>query len=209
MRAAFYIDGFNLYHAIDRLNRPHLKWVSLWHLAALVIPQRTQLLSSVVYFSAYSTHVPERMARHRAYVAALEANGVETVMGRFKLRPMRCHKCQHRWEKPEEKETDVNIAIRLVQDAYEDEFDIAYVVSGDSDLAPALRLVVGRFEGKQLISVSPPGRPHSQELLAATRGRKLKLRAEQLEHCLLPDKVFDSQRRLIATRPSAYDMGSG
>ncbi len=28
-----YIDGLNLYHAIDDLNRPHLKWVDLWALS--------------------------------------------------------------------------------------------------------------------------------------------------------------------------------
>ena len=27
MRVACYIDGFNLYHAIDDLDKPHLKWL--------------------------------------------------------------------------------------------------------------------------------------------------------------------------------------
>ena len=32
-RVACYVDGFNLYHAIDDLRKPHLKWVNLWALA--------------------------------------------------------------------------------------------------------------------------------------------------------------------------------
>jgi hypothetical protein len=33
MRVACYLDGFNLYHAIDDLQKPHLKWVDLEALA--------------------------------------------------------------------------------------------------------------------------------------------------------------------------------
>src|SRR5829696_9188995 len=32
-KVACYIDGFNLYHSIDELRKPHLKWVNLWALA--------------------------------------------------------------------------------------------------------------------------------------------------------------------------------
>jgi hypothetical protein len=34
MRVACYIDGFNFYHALDDLAKPHLKWVDLWALSA-------------------------------------------------------------------------------------------------------------------------------------------------------------------------------
>jgi hypothetical protein len=33
MRVACYIDGFNLYHAIDDLDKPHLKWLDVCALA--------------------------------------------------------------------------------------------------------------------------------------------------------------------------------
>ncbi len=42
---------------------------------------------------------------------------------------------------PEEKGTDVNIAVHLVNDAHHKKFDTAIVVSNDSDLAEAIRIV--------------------------------------------------------------------
>src|ERR1700674_2829305 len=137
-RAAFYFDGFNLYHALDALRQQHLKWLSLRDLANLLIPSRDEELRSVVYFTAYLTHRPDKLVRHRAYVAALEATGVECVLGRFKYSDVRCRSCGSQWRSYEEKETDVNIGIRIVGDAFRDVFDVYYLVSADTDLAPAI-----------------------------------------------------------------------
>ena len=38
-RAAFYIDGFNLYHAIDAYKRPYLKWLNLKALGRAIAPK--------------------------------------------------------------------------------------------------------------------------------------------------------------------------
>ncbi len=48
-----YIDGFNLYHASDELNREHLKWVDLWALSQSVV-RPNETLITVHYFSAYA-----------------------------------------------------------------------------------------------------------------------------------------------------------
>lgn len=42
--------------------------------------------------------------------------------------------------KNEEKGSDVNLAIHLLNDAWNNRFDVAVVVSNDSDLAEAMRL---------------------------------------------------------------------
>ena len=55
LRALFYVDGFNLYHALHDLNRPRLKWLSLHALAQKLIPNRSERLVGVVYFSAYAS----------------------------------------------------------------------------------------------------------------------------------------------------------
>ena len=118
MRAILYVDGFNLYHAIDELNDHRLKWLSLKDLGQTIIPKRSQALVKVIYFSAFahyrSAKDPTIVARHERYVAALESTGVEIVLGNFKAKPRKCHTCKARWQAHEEKETDVNIAVRLV-----------------------------------------------------------------------------------------------
>lgn len=65
-RVIVYVDGFNLYHAIDDLKRPHLKWLDLRALAESLL-RKDETLKSVKYFSAYATWMPDRYARHRDY----------------------------------------------------------------------------------------------------------------------------------------------
>ena len=43
--------------------------------------------------------------------------------------------------KTEEKGSDVNLALHLLNDAWLNAFDCAVIVSNDSDLAPALKMV--------------------------------------------------------------------
>src|SRR5690349_18010148 len=84
-RAAFYIDGFNLYHSILNLGDPKLKWLSLASLCQMLIPRRDETVDSIVYFTATATHRGSgSIVRHRTYVAAMQSEGVECVLGRFK-----------------------------------------------------------------------------------------------------------------------------
>ena len=47
--------------------------------------------------------------------------------------------------KTEEKGSDVNLGTHLLMDAFDDLFDVAVVVSNDSDLAEPIRMVRQRF----------------------------------------------------------------
>ena len=99
---------------------------------------------------------------------------------------------QKTWTAHEEKETDVHIAARIVIDASEDRFDRAIIITADSDLAPALRIVETRFPKKQLFVVSPPGRlSHARSLKP-----RLELTPGRLEKCLLPELAHDSDGKL-------------
>ncbi len=49
-RVRCYIDGFNLYHAIQDLGKPHLKWVDLMALGEVFLMRRSQRLDAVFYF---------------------------------------------------------------------------------------------------------------------------------------------------------------
>ncbi len=203
-RAAFYFDGFNLYHAIDALHQPRLKWVSLDALGKLLVPSRDEEIRSTVYFTAYLTHRPEKLVRHRAYVRALEATGVECVLGRFKYGEIRCRNCRARWRSYEEKETDVHIGIRIVRDAFRDVFDVCYLVSADTDLAPAIRMLKREFPGKEFVSVATPRRPHASEFVRLA-DRTLKITDYALSRCLLPAEITGSDGRVIR-RPDLYEQ---
>lgn len=51
-RVAVYIDGFNMYHALDDLKKPHYKWLNLNALAELLISRKSQRIVKVTYFTA-------------------------------------------------------------------------------------------------------------------------------------------------------------
>jgi NYN domain-containing protein len=202
-RVIAYIDGFNLYHALADLGEPSLKWVNLWSLSQS-LSRREEQLVGVKYFSAFATWLPGPYARHRQYVRALEAVGVRPIIGRFKEKPRRCARCGASWIAHEEKETDVNIAIHLVQDTLTDQFDRAIIVSADSDLAPALKLAKSHAPPKEIFVAAPPGRfAHARDLhprLEITKGRIAK-------H-LLGATIRNSAGAIIATRPVEYDPNS-
>jgi uncharacterized LabA/DUF88 family protein len=197
-RTIVYIDGFNLYHAIDDLGEPHLKWVDLWSLSEKLL-RGDQQLTAVKYFTAYATWRPASYRRHQRYVAALEARGVTPVIGRFKAKSVRCQaKCHQTYMTHEEKETDVNIGVHLIADALKDRFDRALIISADTDLNSAVRLTRAEAPGKRIDLVAPPGRKgrNSAALFEVTKGR--------VRSSLLPARIQRPDGQAIQ-RPTEYD----
>ena len=215
MRAALFVDGFNLYHAIDEFGDNRLKWLSLWDLGVRIINKQSETLVKATYFSAFANHLqasrPDVVQRHRDYVAALEATGVEVVLGTFKRKPASCRSCGARWSRHEEKETDVNIAVQVVAAAHRDLFDVAYVLSADTDLAPALREVRSIVDGagtrtKRIVAVFPPIAPGRQRYVSSLQqssDASINLNRGHLQACRLPDQLTGGAGSVILC-PSAY-----
>lgn len=157
----------------------------------------------VAYFSAYATWLPDKYARHRAYVAALRHVGVECHMARFSEKTARCKACGVSWKQHEEKETDVHFALTLLEDAIDDVFDRAIIVSADGDHAPAVRRVRARTPSKQVFLAAPPGRYGKARELLKVCNSGIQITAGRIVKSLLP-QVVDTPRGAIV-RPTAYD----
>jgi len=205
-RVVAFVDGFNLYHSLHDLRKPHLKWVDLWSLMARYAAQPHQVLAGVRYFSAFATWRPGPYARHRAYAAALEAVGVTVVMGRFKEKDRQCRKCGTAWITHEEKETDVNVGLWMLNEAYKDTFDHAFLVSNDSDLSPVIRMLRQEFPKKRIRIITPPGRRSSKELVQAAGGMRYvrSIKESRVAAALLPASLVHPDGRTIS-RPTEYD----
>jgi uncharacterized LabA/DUF88 family protein len=63
--------------------------------------------------------------------------------------------------------TDVNIATQMLIDAYQDNFDMAMLISGDSDLVPPIRAIHSLFKQKRVFVAFPPKRQNSSVALNA------------------------------------------
>lgn len=202
-----FVDGFNLYHSIKALNQNKLKWLDLRSLCVNFAPSPQFLMSKIFYFSAYATWLPGAYQRHKEYVKALESTGVTPIMGKFKEKDRSCNICGSMWKAHEEKETDVNIALYILDEAYQNSFDRALIISADSDLSPAVRLVKERFPSKTVRVLTPVNRKHSWDLVNAAGGLNFvkQIKKIHIERSLLPENLTDSLGNVIATRPKKYD----
>ncbi len=116
-----FIDGYNLYHAINNLKKPHLKWVNLFNLAKqFARPDHGFEIIRVKFFTAPPLHkATEVQKRYSTYTKALKHCGVEVVEGKFKQKLLTYKdvdgksftRISH-----EEKESDVNIALAILED---------------------------------------------------------------------------------------------
>jgi hypothetical protein len=200
-RAAFYVDGFNVYHSLDDLNKPHFKWLDWWSLGELLIPSESQILVRVAMCTAIKTTDTQKMLRHRAYLKALESKGVDCLRGNFIEEDRYCRQCGHSWGAPVEKQGDVNLAISLIADAHKDIFDHAYLVTADSDQAATARMFKTDFPAKKLTTVVITGRSHSKEILNFADA-KITVNASHIERSLFPKLISGSSAIL---RPVEYD----
>jgi hypothetical protein len=142
-------------------------------------------LESVHYFSALAYHIdgraPGTTTRHETYLACARDTGVRIDLGHFKRKSFRCPSCLRRTALHEEKETDVAIASRLFELLLDDRCDTVVLVTGDSDLAPALRTAARLFPAKRLMACFPFDRV-SEELKRAAQGHFKTNASHYLQH---------------------------
>jgi uncharacterized LabA/DUF88 family protein len=201
LRVSVYIDGFNLYHAVVDLDQPYLKWLNLWKLSERLASGHGKL-DRVIYCTAWRDRDTGKKARHRFYVDALELVGVTPVFGHEADETLDCRACGSKWTVKREKATDLNLGLGLYQDALDDLYDVAFVLSADSDQAAAFAFVKKRFPQKKLFTVAPPGRPLSKHLYNLADGKKA-LIEKDLHAAIFGKEVTDGKR--IVTRPREYD----
>jgi hypothetical protein len=211
-RAALYVDGFNLYHALDALKQPHLKWLNLFALGARILNRNQETLVKVRYCTALKPgpDAADKNKRHGEYITALKWFNVKIHRGHFISDQIDCHECGHVWESPKEKETDVNIALLLLDDAYQNGFDVAYLLTADSDQGATARVLKKRFPEKRLVSVVPPGMEASKAIMTYA-DQRYKLNEDIIEECLLPSIEYDPSRKgaVAFRRPDQYAPPDG
>ena len=194
-RVAVYVDGLNLHNGLIKSGLP--RWLDPVALGREVL-QSGQKLVGVRYFT--SPLIKNKRERHQQdlYLQALEAQGAEIVLGRFYVYQVLCPHCGRRRTAAEEKQTDVNVAVRLLADAYRDMYDRAVLVSADSDLLPPVLEVPRLFPGKTVVVGFPPGLM-SKEL--RQKVPSFRLSAAHIRRSLAPSPVVTSAGRTIVAPP--------
>ncbi len=174
IRTYVYVDGFNLYYRALR-NTPY-KWLDLKKLSSYLLYEEDTLLK-IKYFTAIVSGKfdSEKPTRQKSYIRALKKfiPEIEIYYGKFLTHTIKAplknpDDCNGKKSinilKTEEKGSDVNLAVHLLNDAWLDRYDCALVLSNDSDLSESIRIVKTKL--KKLVGIAIPKKCcPSQELI--------------------------------------------
>jgi len=204
-RTVFLVDGFNLYYSLRiasaDLGGASTKWLDPRALFAayLHVIGSDARLTDVYYFTALAWHLDARRPgvtrRHRSYIDCLKATGVIPVLGRFKFKTVRCHRCAVDNPHYEEKETDVAISMKLVELLHGDRADTVVLITGDTDLAPAVRIASRLFPAKQVCLGFPYKRANKE--LERLVSKHFSIRKERYVRHQLPNPFVLASGREI------------
>lgn len=165
-RVVAYIDGFNLYFGLREAGFDNCRWLNVKKLVESLL-QPNQELVQVKYFTSRVSNNPDKQKRQSTYIDALESLHIKIYYGNYQDSAIECNRCGHIWRTAKEKMTDVNIATKIIADAFRDEYDMALLISGDSDLTPPIREVHDLFKDKRVFIAFPPKRHNSSMSLIA------------------------------------------
>jgi uncharacterized LabA/DUF88 family protein len=217
MRTYVYIDGFNLYYRLLKDN-PQFKWLDLKALAQALLQPQNQIQTIRYYTARISGRFdPSAPARQQVYLDALQSIPEITIhLGNFLVtKPWAglVHPPQLRggtvpqfsppypvvakvW-KTEEKGSDVNLASHLIRDACQGKFDVAAVLSNDTDLVEPIRIVT-RELGLPVGLLCPVPKPAAGLVQVASFLRHI--RAHHMVGSQFPDTIPGS----VVSRPSSW-----
>ncbi|UFX82760.1 NYN domain-containing protein [Candidatus Absconditicoccus praedator] len=197
------------------------KWCNFRELSKKFIDPEAEKLQNVFYFTAYSKRNQAKLDRHKKYVKALSYFGNKIILGNFskitrtyqkdmpilellynsiinkvpfglkdKLKPELL-----KYQTYEEKQTDVNIAVKIVEDFFNDKFDVAIIISGDSDIIPAIKTAKKYGKNKRFVNINIPG----------AKGKAIKkfcdkceiIRGEDIKNAIMPYQIQISSKETV------------
>jgi len=195
IKVCYLVDGFNLYHSVSDASldlQATTKWLNIKKLCESYLPSQVgkgAVLKDIYYFSALAYHCekadPDVTKRHKQFLKCLKDTGVIIELNRFKEKQVTCSKCHKTFIKHEEKETDVSMALKLFEILMLNVCDVAIIVTGDTDLAPAVKSALRLFPAKKVFYAFPYKRKNRELSMIARDSFKIK--AKQYVKFQFPD----------------------
>lgn len=185
------------------------RWLNIGKLVQLLLPRHE--INRIRYFTALvfeRPRDPTQPQRQQAYLRALETIPDLTIhyghlLEKRKRRPLvRPPETGPRIVEildTEEKGSDVNLASHLLLDGFDDDYEMAVVISNDSDLELPVRMMRERLN--KPIGIFDPSRRRSFELHGAATWYR-PLRRGPLSASLFPDTVTGEQGSI--TKPANW-----
>lgn len=206
MKTNVYVDAFNLYYGC--LKDTPYKWLDLAAFCRVMLPNN--VINRIRYFTApvqSRPYDPLKPQRQQAYLRALQTiPNLSIHYGSYQTRlvqlplvdpPLAGPKFARVW-RTDEKGSDVNLAIYLLADGWENDYEVAVIVSNDSDLSEAAKMVRDKLDRRVgfLLPVSNPDRRVSKELLQVATFIK-EIRKSTLRRSQFLPTLSDTQGTII------------
>lgn len=198
-RVICYIDGYNLYFGLrEKIHaqtsngqHPNLHWKRYLWLDVVKLSesllQPNQVLLRTKYFTSRIRGKPESEKRQSLFLeAAYSLPNIKIFFGTFHPDLKECRHCKKTGFHPQEKKTDVNIATQILHDAIFNNFDTAFLITGDSDQVPTIEMTRSIFR-KRIVVFFPPRR-HSADLQGVATA-VYRIGEAKFLQSLLPEKV--------------------
>ena len=216
IRVAVYIDWFNFFHHMKKLYGKKYYWLDYKQLARQYIWHNEKIVK-VEYFTAYFFPDTQWEWRHKTYVKALNLMWIQTIFWKYqevtkkfvnnrnniqsfkynnfiKILPKSWQKFllpnKIEYKNFEEKRTDVNVALHILEDWLLDVYDKAFVISWDSDISPSIKSVkkYTKSQSKQFVLLMPPwAKAHTMEKAC---DEVKYITEEDLKNSMLPRQVW-------------------
>jgi len=200
-RVIAYVDGFNLYYG---LRSKHWRWFYWLNIQSMVqrLLKPDQTLTVTKYFTSIVDSPPVKHQRQNEFLEVLRTlTDFKIYYGHYLSDTVTCVNCGYSYQAFHEKMTDVNIAVELMSDAYQDTFDIALLVSADSDLVGPIQAMRQLFSRKRVLVAFPPAR-YSNALKRVAHGY-LNVSRNILYQSVFPDQVVAASGHILQ-RPATW-----
>lgn len=219
MSTNVYIDGFNLYNGL--VKRTSYKWLNLDAMCRKLLPGHT--INLIRYFTArvigfpHDVGAPQRQDLYLRALATLPTVRIHSdafftshpiVLPQFPLAyrnrttPPNRPPLMVQVQRYEEKQTDVDIAVNLLVDCFDQVCEKFVVISNDSDLVTPIQTVRDRF-GKTIVVINPhPRKGMSGHLIKAASSHVRTINVSVVRASQFPDQLSDSKG--IFSKPPSW-----
>ena len=217
LKTIVYVDGFNLYFGCLKSNKAR-RWLDIQKLFKRLCHENDPL-SEVVETKYFTAPIKSKLSPRGAassdaqsvYLRALarHCSGLKVILGNYQIvrntllidqNPINFDQ-KAAVIRPEEKQTDVNIAVHMLCDAAEGLCEQQVLVTNDTDCVPILEAIGDRYPSIRLgvIAPLPDGervRRPSAELAHLANWSRDSIRDEELRDSQLPEIVKTKKRYL-------------
>ena len=202
MRTIVYVDGFNLYYGC--LKGSSYKWLDLYKLFSYLLSNKNEIIA-IKYFTArvrptnYNPYIADRQSIYlraiQNYIPMLEIH--EGYFSSHYTRTQNANPPPNTVGviRTEEKGSDVNLSVHMLNDAWKNDYDCAVIVSNDSDMQESMRLIKEYHPDKILGLICPDENGTISHRLQQYADFKKRIRSGVLKNSQLPDNIPETNIR--------------